>query len=390
MAGPVMLPSAYRRRAQSFVKHEVLRAYLERAAMIILSKYPDFVFVDGFSGPWQNAREDLSDTSFGISLAQLRAARQAWADNERSREVRCVFVEKRRAAFDRLSAASVSEADVPITPLHGKLEDHIPRISKEVGNSFALFFLDPTGWNYDLRNLAPLLTHRPGEVLVNFMYEHFRRFIDDKRPEIRGSQDRALGGPEWRPKYSSLIEQGVSKETAVLEVFKAQLKSVGGYQHVASARVRHPLAEKTHFYLVYGTRHEKGLTEFRSVEKKVLSAEGSIRVQARDAALQEKTGQGTFLDVLGPPSEAVGSDPRLQDHEHVPVWLQRAVATRPVDYQPLMQAALERYSITEPEFKDQLVAANREGHIAFQGMPARAFKPSKGVVITSSKKAGQR
>ena len=390
MAGPVMLPSAYRRRAQSFVKHEVLRAYLERAAMIILSKYPDFVFVDGFSGPWQNARDDLSDTSFGISLAQLRAARQAWANNDRSREVRCVFVEKRRAAFNRLSTAAASEADVPITPLHGKLEDHIPRILQEVGNSFALFFLDPTGWNYNLRNLAPLLTHRPGEVLVNFMYEHFRRFIDDKRPEIRDSQDRALGGPEWRPKYASLIEQGVPKETAVLEVFKAQLKSVGGYQHVASARVRNPLAEKTHFHLVYGTRHERGLTEFRNVEKKVLSAEWGIRIQARDAALQEKTGQGTFMDVFGPPPEAVGNDPRLQDHGHVTGWLQRAVAVHPVGYQPLMQAALERYSITEPEFKDQLVAANREGLIAFEGMPARAFKPSKGVVITSSKKAGQR
>ena len=384
-----MLPQAYRRRAQSFVKHEVLRAYLERAAMIILSKYPDFVFVDGFSGPWQNARDDLSDTSFGISLAQLRAARQAWADNDRSREVRCVFVEKRKAAFDRLSAASALAADVPITPLHGKLEDHIPRILQEVGNSFALFFLDPTGWNYDLRNLAPLLTHRPAEVLVNFMYEHFRRFIDDKRPEIRGSQDRALGGPEWRAKYASMIQQGVPKETAVLEVFKAQLKSVGGYQHVASARIRHPLADKTHFHLVYGTRHEKGLTEFRKVEKKVLSAEGGIRIQARDAALQERTGQTTFMDVLGPPPEAVGSDPRLLDHGQVRGWLQRAVATRPIGYQHLMQAALERYSITEPEFKDQLVAANRERQIAFEGMPARAFKPSKGVVITSSKKAGQ-
>ena len=388
MPKPVLLPAEYRRRAQSFVKHEVLRTYLERAAMIILSRYPDFVFVDGFSGPWQNAKEDLSDTSFGISLAQLRAAREAWADNNRSRQVRCVFVEKRRAAFDRLAAASAAAADVPITPLHGKLEDHIPRILQGVGSSFALFFLDPTGWNYDLRNLAPLLTHRPGEVLVNFMYEHFRRFIEDKRPEIRDSQDRALGGPEWRPKYAALLEQGVSKETAVLEVFKAQLKSIGGYQHVASARVRHPLAEKTHFHLVYGTRHEKGLTGFRKVEKKVMTAEGSIRLQARDAAAQERTGQATFLDLLGPPPEATGGDPRLEDHGQLPGWLQRAVAVRPVGYQPLMQAALERYSITETEFKDQLVAANREGQITFEGMPARAFKPSKGVMITACKKAG--
>lgn len=382
MANAPTLPPEYRGREQSFVKHLVLRSYLERVAMIILSRWPDFVFVDGYSGPWQNAREDLSDTSFGISLAQLQRAKANWAAHDgREKKVRCVFVEKRKAAFQKLEAASQAIDDVPIKPLHGQLEDHIPAILDEVGRSFAMFFLDPTGWNYDLQNLRPLLQHSPGEVLVNFMYEHFRRWIDDKRPEIRRSQDRALGGPEWRHQYKELLTRGVEKETAVLEVFKAQLKRVGGYKHVASARIRNPLAARTHFHLVYGTRHERGLTEFRNVEKKVMVAEEGIRLQTRDAATEARTGQATFHDMLG----ASPDDPRLEDHAKVSEWVARAVTPAGLRYERMAWAAMERYSITEPEFKDLLVVARDAGHIEFSNMPAKARKPRRDVIITEKK-----
>lgn len=377
-----LLPEAYRGRAQSFVKHEVLRHYLDRAAMTLLSAWDDFVFIDGFSGPWKNASDDYSDTSFGIAIDRLRRAKSNWQANGKSPSVRCVFVERRGAAFTKLQAAATAVTDVKCTPLHGQLEDHITRIGDVAGNkAFTLTFVDPTGWSFDLQRLAPLLQRKPGEVLVNFMYEHFRRFIDHQRPDIRASQDRAFGGPGWRDRYTALLAQGVGKEEAVLETFKYQLRKVCGFDFVASARIRHPLKSQTHFYLVYGTRHFKGLVKFRDAEKEAMRSEEAYRCQAQEHNLQDRTGQQPLFggEVF------VGNtfaDPRKDDHFALEQWLRRTVQLQTYEYEKLAKAALERFSVTESEFKDVLVGLHKSGFLAFEGMTQRQRKPSSGVRIT--------
>lgn len=377
-----LLPEAYRGRAQSFVKHEVLRHYLDRAAMTLLSAWDDFVFIDGFSGPWKNANADYSDTSFGIAIERLRMARSNWQANGKSPSVHCVFVERRGAAFSKLQAAATAVTDMKCTPLRGQLEDQIGQIREVAGNkAFTLTFVDPTGWSFDLQRLAPLLQRKPGEVLVNFMYEHFRRFIDDQRSDIRASQDRAFGGTGWRDRYTALLAQGVPKEDAVLETFKHQLRIVCGFDFVASARIRHPLKSQTHFYLVYGTRHLKGLVEFRKAEKEALRSEEAYRCQARDHDVQKRTGQQLLFggaDVTGGNTFA---DPREGDHLALELWLRRTVALQTFEYEKLATAALERYSVTETEFKDLLVSLQQRGFLAFEGMTQRQRKPSKGVRI---------
>jgi three-Cys-motif partner protein len=336
--GTPPLPEEYRGRSQSYVKHLVLSAYLERAAMVILSAWPDFVFVDGFSGPWRNSRPDLSDTSFGIAVRELRAARANWAVQNRQRQVRCVFVERRAEAYARLRQASNTIKDMEVTPLRGQFEDHIDEIKRIAGRSFTLTFVDPTGWSFDLQKLAPLLRRKPGEVLVNFMYEHFRRFIEDKRSEIRSSQDRAFGGAAWRNRYASLLAQGLNKEEAALEVFKFQLRKVCDFDFVGSARIRHPTARRTHFYLVYGTRSLKGLVEFRRAEKEALRGEEALRVQAQDHAQVDRTGQTSMFSAL----EATGApdlpDPRREEQPRLEAWLKRALDKKSFPFIPFTHA----------------------------------------------------
>ena len=379
-----ILPVEYRKRAQSYVKHLVLKEYLGRAAMVILSAWPDFVFVDGFSGPWRNSRDDLSDTSFGIAVEKLRQARANWAAHGKQTDVRCVFVERRANAFARLQRAASAVSEFKVTPLKGQFEDHIGEITRIAGRSFTLTFVDPTGWSFDLQKLAPLLKRRPGEVLVNFMYEHFRRFIEDKRDDIIQSQDRALGGSDWRSRYANLLAQGLEKEEAALEVFKHQLRKVCEFDCVASARIRHPLASKTHFYLVYGTRNLKGLIEFRKAEKEALQGEEAFRIQAQAHAREDKTGQVPLfgaLDAIAVPSLP---DPRKEDQARLILWLERAIQKQPYDYEQLLKPALERYSVTETEFKDALVNMKKGGQLDFIGLAPGQWKPKKGVQIKAA------
>lgn len=242
-----------------------------------------------------------------------------------------------------------------------------------------------TGWSFDLQRLAPLLRHRPGEVLVNFMFEHFNRFLDDKRPDIQRSQVLPFGDPQWRERLAELIAGGLAREEAVLELFRRQLRSVGQFEYVLSTRIRHRLAEKSHFYLVYGTRHPKGLIEFREVEKKAMQAEEYFRAEAKEDATVARTGQLSFLTTTGlPPPTTAG--PRQAGIDRAREWLRARLGTdQRMAYAAVLAGVLERFPVTKPELGDLLVDMSRHGELHFFGMGLRQRKPDDGVTIADGR-----
>jgi three-Cys-motif partner protein len=373
------LPPQYRGREQTFIKHLILRRYLETVARHILWSQPEFVFVDGFSGPWATASENYEDTSFGIAMRLLRQVRdELKANHQRDRRVRCIFVEKGARAFARLSEAVKSASYIEARAIHGRFEDHVDEIIREIGSAFALISIDPRGWSFDLRKLGPLLRHRPSEVLVNFMFEHINRFLDDERPQIRASYALPFGDPNWRARFDALQASGLGREEAVLELFREQLRSVGGYTFVLSARVQRPTAERSHFYLVYGTRNQKGLIEFRKVEKKAIETEEQARIDAQRERRAVRTGQGSLAVDVPRSVEAL----RASEIEQARVWMEHELAKAAwITYSNLMPGVLERFSVTETEFKDLLVAAQKLGQITFTGMTAGQRRPRKGTII---------
>lgn len=98
-------PEAYRGREQTYLKHFFLERYLERVASNIGWANPEFVYVDGFSGPWRSEDEEFEDTSFMIAVNQLRKVRDALAERGRRPGIRCLFVECGPEAFAGLRTA---------------------------------------------------------------------------------------------------------------------------------------------------------------------------------------------------------------------------------------------------------------------------------------------
>lgn len=80
----------YPRREQAYVKHYVLKHYLQQLALKIGHFRPGttFNYIDGFSGPWQHATEELRDTSPHVALTLLSAARDSLRASARSVELR--------------------------------------------------------------------------------------------------------------------------------------------------------------------------------------------------------------------------------------------------------------------------------------------------------------
>lgn len=385
MALPPPLPPEYHNREQTFVKHLILKGYLQKVAYNILSTSDDFTFVDGFSGPWEARSEEFADTSFGITIKELREVKKTFLLGRKMKNLRCVFVERDAEPFERLSGAVGNAADLQALAIKGTFEDNIPEVCRYVGSSFALTFVDPTGWNIDLSRIAPLLKQR-GEVLINFMYEHFKRFVEDERPEIRASYERPFGGLPWRDMINDEMSRGLSKEEAILEVFKAAVKEVGGFKYVASARIRHRKLDKSHFYLVYGTRHPKGLEVFRQVERTALSAEEFFRIEAKDREVNA-TGQGSLFESLPHSAEDIANAHWAEEVEKARFWSEQMIAGEfVIKFETLAGRIQQRFSIMIPELKRLLVQMKNDSIIEFDGMTGKQRKPGPGVTIRSTEK----
>jgi three-Cys-motif partner protein len=281
---------SYRGREQTYLKHFFLERYLERVAYNILSFKQDFVYVDGFSGPWKSADEDYEDTSFVIALRQLRKVRNGLKQHRRNVHIRCLFNDNDCVAYQGLKKAVASVNDIEITPLCRDFEEVVPDIVDYVGRSFSLTFIDPTGWTgFGLNKIRPLLQLR-GEIIINFMFDFVNRFLDDPRPETAASFDTLFGGVEWYAEVEELVRSGMRREDAVLNIYCKRLKDFGQFDHVTSTRILKPLADRSFFHLVYATRHWKGLVEFREVEKKAADIQERVRTDAKIASRAERMG----------------------------------------------------------------------------------------------------
>ena len=285
----------YTGREQTLVKHYILRQYLERFAIIVGTHRDTLTYVDCFSGPWNVQSEDFKDSSFSIALEQLRKARKVHQERTgRTLRLRCLFLEKTRSAFTKLQRFTDKIADVKIELHNAKLEDAVPLILefvKEGGSrSFPFIFIDPTGWTgFEMSTIAPLLKIEPGEVLINFMTGHIRRFIEYPEEVNQQSFVRFFGSEDFREKVKGLAQQ--EREDAAVEEYIRNVKSTGKFPYVCSAIVLHPEIDRTAFHLIYATRNLAGVEVFKDAEKRAMALMEKARAEAKQRKREEKTGQ---------------------------------------------------------------------------------------------------
>ncbi len=352
-------------REQTYLKHFFLEKYLERLAFKVGSWADDFVYVDGFAGPWHTDGAEHEDSSFKIALATLRKVRDGLDGINRRPRMRCLFVEKNPKSFARLKEIAKGEHGLDeVEALEGELENRTPDVLRFVGRSFALFFIDPTGWKgVGVNQIAPLLRHRPGEVIVNFMFDYInRRFLTDAHfDELYGIQ----GSRE-------VLERLVWAEGRMVGLYRDRLKDVGAFDYATFTRIKKPTAERTYFYLVYGTRHPIGVKTFRQVEKQFVEEQEVVRRVAKQARRVQRTKQEELFSAAvepGPPTfeEERNQGLRLAETKMVE-RVQAASAIRCGDLVPdLLQVPL----VWESDLGEIARRLAKEGHIEIIGMSGR-------------------
>ena len=302
----------YAKREQTQVKHYILRHYLKRLAHIVGSRWDSITYVDCFAGPWKVRSSELLDSSFAIALEELRQAQETHRLRGRALRLRCFFLEQNRSAFAQLRDFAERVTDAEVSVRNNSFEESVSTILKFIQSdeqTFPFLFIDPTGWTgFALKTISPLLLK--GEVLINFMTGHIGRFLNEEQSQQ--SFEALFGSSSFRERVAGL--SGREREDAAVTEYMTNLKRQGGYEYVLPAIVLHPEIDRTHFHLIYATRHPKGVEVFKATEKKAMQEMERVRAEAQQRRREERTGQRALFSA----EETMGSSYYSALREHYP------------------------------------------------------------------------
>jgi len=306
-----MIPEHYHGREQAFIKHRLLKGYIERLFMIRGQNEKSISYVDCFAGPWQEGSLDLDDTSVGISLGIMNDCKKALAKLSKDIHFRALFIEKNPESYRKLkSFVERSQwSGIDVKAINGDFYDLRGEILKWCDDdSFVFFFVDPSGWKevVEIDTLRPLLLRSKSEYLINFMFGFINRFytqaaLEQDMKRIFGSVEDLSGmSPEEREKYLVTLYQ---------ERLKGSLPPHHRRPRSARVQVLYPQKDRTLYYLVYLTRHPLGIMKFMEESEKLDVVQRIVRAEAKQDRRIRQTGQGEFPAAVFMPIRKTVADP---------------------------------------------------------------------------------
>ncbi len=363
-------------REATWVKHKVLSLYLEKLAYKIGSWSSTLTYVDGFAGPWMETTDDLSDTSPYIAIEELRKAGGGLKKaNLRVPTVRCLFIEKDVAAYQKLRNFLTTVHDIQTKAINGEFEQNVAEVIRFIGNSFALFFIDPTGWTgFGIKAIAPVLKHEPGETLINFMTKDIIRFVDVEDSSTRATFIDLFGDADYQQRWRGLSK--AEREVAIVDTYSERVKDAGNFKYVVNTIVLHPQTQRTHFHLIYATRHIDGLRTFRKVEREAMGQQGLIRATAQERKRIERTQQPKLLEVTEASRIDYFNELRSKYHQAAKQKIRMMLEVEGrVRYDVLEEAAMLEPLTSSSDLDDWLAEWAKQRVIRLEGLKPRERKP---------------
>lgn len=376
----------YKGREQSYVKHVFLESYLQRLIFKTATVYGHIVYVDGFAGPWQSADEKFEDTSFGIALAALRAAKSTMKDRFPNLKMSAHLVEE-GAAYKELEKIKTKFPDISITTYNNDFREVVPEILRSIpSDAFTFFLLDPKGYDISLKKIEALLKRPKSEVIFNFMFDFINRAVNIKDPHMEAMLDALIPHGDWRQKLST-AEPGNARKAIIVDAFAQSLQTIGGYTYVAETTVLRPEKDRPLYCLFYATRHGKGIEVFRDSQVEALKKESQTRASVKLTHVANKTGQGEIFESL----HDMAPD-KLEDYfeNERRAALETLLALVPVapnsmTYEKLLPMVLARHVVRFTDVNKIASSLYKEGALLIPEWEPRKQKPQPHYKIQKSK-----
>lgn len=261
------IPMEYHGREQAYVKHTILKTYLQRLFMIIGRNETVINYVDCFAGPWSEESEDLHDTSIGISLRLMKDCAKSLEEVHGCKvKFRALYIEKNKTAFAKLKNFLDNDTSECVSSrcIQGDYTTKIDEVAAWASHHFTFFFIDPKGWNKVINApvLAPLLALNKAEFLINFMYDFLNRAMAMKSQQT--NVEELLGKTV---KFSG-DETAAQRQQIIVSQYRQAICSLYGGRS-AHVTVERPGMDRVLYFLIYLTRHPKGLIVFKEAAEQM-------------------------------------------------------------------------------------------------------------------------
>jgi hypothetical protein len=221
-------------------------------------------------------------------------------------------------------------------------------------------FIDPTGWTgFPLAVIQPLLQLKPGEVLINYMTWHARRFVESEHE--RENFDALYGDSAWRAELVGL--NGDQRDDAMVRLYADRIQKAGAYAFVCYTPVLHREDDTTHFHLIYASRNEKGVEVFKDAERRAVSVMEQKRAEAQQAR-RISGGQSLLFGAREMHDNAYYARLRafyLERAKHeVQQVLEKQISQ---DYDDVWRLAMKHPLVWERDLKDWIAAWRKEDRL---------------------------
>jgi three-Cys-motif partner protein len=365
----------YADREQTEVKHQVLSRYLSAFVPIVGDWASDIAYVDCLAGPWNENDPDLTDTSFSRAIEVLRDTRRILQGRGKSPTMRCLLIEKKPESFKRLEKFCTSINDIELAPKNWDFTtriDEIVRFIKSRTKSFPFVFIDPTGWEPLVDDLiTPILKLQPCEVLINLVTSWITRFLSDETKHF----ERLLG-----PQLQRLRQlNGWEQEEELVRMYATKIAKAGNFKYTCTLPVMKPDQDAFHFYMVYATRHTRGVEVFKETEKHVIPFMHEKRAKAQERKRIAESGQYSLLSAEAHYKERRFTEFQLRNLAVAKNRLRTMIQTfGELLYDDAWFNTMQYSAVTDRDIKDWLLDWKTSGLIAFPNLHPGQSLPRKG------------
>ena len=259
-------PVTWARDEHTKAKHELLRAFFNKWVSIhsewFARRGGGLVRIyDGFAGPGIYSGGEAGSP---VILLQALCSNPRLLGPWSNVDYELHFVEKHPARakmlceqLEALEGAMRQQEKwnerVSWTVTCGNYEEHVPEPVARSASALFLF-LDPFGYSHSPMTLTQDLVQQPkSDTLIFLPLSFVNRFAEREGQE--SAMDRFFGNPAWRE-----VPSGPGRPAALLELFKAQLRSAG-LDWVADFRLKPD--GKNEYWIVGGSSHLKGFASIK-------------------------------------------------------------------------------------------------------------------------------
>lgn len=253
-------------------KHAILDKYVG-GWLNILGKTYNLNIFDCFAGRGMYA--DGSEGSPLIIIKKLAAIRQKM---HRPNIASCILIEKNKNNFENLQSCVTTEIESHPEMYNGWLKvecinDDFSNVAQTIIAKYrdnlapSFFFIDPFGFGgIPFNILKDILAINKSELLINFMVRDVNRFVESTHHQI--SIEELFGTLDVKKQISTQYP-GVSREKALLELYRKQLHTQANLSYSLPFKVNDDEKIQTLYFLIHCTNHPKGCELMKEIMYKV-------------------------------------------------------------------------------------------------------------------------